>query len=417
MMAPLADPSYSSSPLASALSSPTYGRFSSYRHPIATSLISLHRIIVGVKYCFRYNQRNRQGLGDLEAAERFDLGPMQRTRRRREKKLMSMDEVNDRFPLTRYKIWRSTREHEGLPSSGGISAPLSRSNSVRHNDALKRVSTEDTPAVGAPEIARVDDAPATPDPSTEARDFAQGSTSASTDRDVASGEIGVRKSVDSRRASTENSKGSSPESATADIVESQPKAAQQPEKASVRIDEKTNDEEEDPINTAVPAEYFAQPGDACAICIEGLEDDDEVRGLACGHAFHASCIDPWLTSRRACCPLCKADYYVPKPRPEGDGANQDGAEQAETNSLPQPPAAVWRGFRSRNAQRSGAQTGSPLARFWIRDRTRQPRNHRDEVPAHQTSSGRGSRPARPTTWIRTLPERLPWVGVSRDRDP
>jgi hypothetical protein len=38
-----------------------------------------------------------------------------------------------------------------------------------------------------------------------------------------------------------------------------------------------------------------------------------------------------LTSRRACCPLCKADYYVPKPRTEGAEANP-------TNVQPPPTA-------------------------------------------------------------------------------
>merc|ERR1712230_247591 len=63
-------------------------------------------IIVGVKYCFRYNQRNRQrALG--EDGNPIDLMAMPRPhRRRREKKLMTMDDVNERFPLTKYKIWR-----------------------------------------------------------------------------------------------------------------------------------------------------------------------------------------------------------------------------------------------------------------------------------------------------------------------
>ncbi|KAL7666801.1 RING-type domain-containing protein [[Candida] zeylanoides] len=47
----------------------------------------------------------------------------------------------------------------------------------------------------------------------------------------------------------------------------------------------------------------------CAICLEVLEDDSIVRGLVCGHVFHADCLDPWLTKRRACCPMCKRDYY------------------------------------------------------------------------------------------------------------
>ncbi|KAH0116257.1 hypothetical protein KCU82_g23484, partial [Aureobasidium melanogenum] len=71
-------------------------------------------IIVGVKYCFRYNQRNRQrALG--EDGNPIDLMAMPRPhRRRREKKLMTMDDVNERFPLTKYKIWRASREAHGL---------------------------------------------------------------------------------------------------------------------------------------------------------------------------------------------------------------------------------------------------------------------------------------------------------------
>lgn len=51
----------------------------------------------------------------------------------------------------------------------------------------------------------------------------------------------------------------------------------------------------------------------CAICIDDMEDEDLVRGLTCGHIFHSECIEPWLLKRRACCPLCKYDYYAPKP--------------------------------------------------------------------------------------------------------
>jgi len=114
-----------------------------------------------------------------------------------------------------------------------------------------------------------------------------------------------------------------------------PKSAQStvtPESPIHKVATEDEDEEdEERIQTAIPAEQLPDPGDACAICIDTIDDDDDIRGLTCGHAFHASCVDPWLTSRRACCPLCKADYYVPKPRPEGAEANA-------TNLQPPPTA-------------------------------------------------------------------------------
>lgn len=108
-----------------------------------------------------------------------------------------------------------------------------------------------------------------------------------------------------------------------------------------------DDEDDDHIHTAVPPELLTNPGDSCAICIDTLEEDDDIRGLTCGHAFHAGCLDPWLTSRRACCPLCKADYYVPKPRPEAEVADTDrsGRRRADRTNMPQSPQSAWTGFR------------------------------------------------------------------------
>lgn len=56
---------------------------------------------------------------------------------------------------------------------------------------------------------------------------------------------------------------------------------------------------------------------SCAICLENLEDDEDVRGLLCGHVFHQICIDPWLTERRGCCPICKKDLYMEVSQIEG----------------------------------------------------------------------------------------------------
>jgi hypothetical protein len=113
-------------------------------------------------------------------------------------------------------------------------------------------------------------------------------------------------------------------------------------------DDDESEDEDDPIRTATAPEMLAEPGDTCAICLDTLEDDDDVRGLTCGHAFHASCVDPWLTSRRACCPLCKADYYVPKPRPEGEAADQAGSGRRPGMGMrsPSSPQAIWTSSRN-----------------------------------------------------------------------
>mmetsp|Transcript_5576 Transcript_5576/g.6569 ORF Transcript_5576/g.6569 Transcript_5576/m.6569 type:complete len:584 (+) Transcript_5576:200-1951(+) len=66
----------------------------------------------------------------------------------------------------------------------------------------------------------------------------------------------------------------------------------------------------------------------CAICLEILENDDNVRGLICGHVFHSDCLDPWLTKRRACCPMCKRDYFFK------DEHNNSLSQQGNSSSSP-----------------------------------------------------------------------------------
>ncbi|KAI1906962.1 hypothetical protein LOZ61_006397 [Ophidiomyces ophidiicola] len=51
----------------------------------------------------------------------------------------------------------------------------------------------------------------------------------------------------------------------------------------------------------------ASAEDCCAVCLDAIKKEKNLRKLACSHIFHADCIDPWLTERFARCPVCKMD--------------------------------------------------------------------------------------------------------------
>lgn len=336
-------------------------------------------IIVGVKYCFRYNRR-RAAAANGEP-DPIDLAAMPRPhRRRREKKLMTMDEVNERFPLTKYKQWKSTRETEGLPASGGIAtAPQSRAGSVKDVEGV--LSAKDGSSSPRPDTAL-----------SMAREDLNVANSSS--QKVAS----PRASVDVKEAAVtvkDVEKSASDDKPVTTQAETTPSNTSAPQ-ANVREREDDSDDEDDPIRTAAAPEMLEAPGDTCAICLDTLEDEDEVRGLSCGHAFHASCVDPWLTSRRACCPLCKADYYVPKPKPEGEAENAANRRSGGLTS----PQAVWTTTRGNPFSRSrviiiNGQNAPPPQRGDLFGRRARP-TRRDRAPAEvATSQPETTQPADP----------------------
>lgn len=337
-----------------------------------------------MKYCFRYNQRNRQ-LRSEETGEPIDLVAMPRThRRRREKKLMTMDEVNERFPLVKYKVWRSSRANQGLPTEGGITAPNSRPQSLKDDgDVATAPVGISTTAVSFPEQGQVNPGAShdrDPEPHPESPSCPA--------PEKASLVVGVASSQEETVASA------GPE-----------KWQHSLDNEHIDIDE--DEDEGDQIRKAVPAELLPNPGDSCAICLDTIEDDDDIRGLTCGHAFHASCVDPWLTSRRACCPLCKADYYVPKPRSQAaevaPALDRQGrrAGSSRPDILLRPPRA--------------AQAGNQASPFRVpmvfpgRIFQTPAFEERSGSPQAEQSPGRiqrdQNRPAQPS-WSRLLPARL-----------
>ncbi|OAA49712.1 RING finger domain-containing protein [Cordyceps fumosorosea ARSEF 2679] len=303
-------------------------------------------IIVGVKYCFRYNARNRARLG--EDGEPLPLENMPRPhRRRREKKLMTMDEVNDKFPMMKYKTWVIERAREGLPTAGGVDLSASRPTSIHNVEAVssvpitkERQSTDEAnPAPNSHEPVAATETRADEKPTETEKDK-------------------PAKNTDAIESAGQTSTAALPKTDDVQRVESH---------------EDDQDDDDEHINAALPPECLAAPGDTCAICIDTLEDDDDIRGLTCGHAFHAVCVDPWLTSRRACCPLCKADYYTPKPRP-----NQDGDAAAQTNPSLDPRSNTRMNMPSSFASAWFRNGPAPPLRTSRRSRT-----NTTETPADQ----------------------------------
>lgn len=347
---------------------------------------------MGVKYCFRYNQRNRQLRGE-DTGEPIDLVAMPRThRRRREKKLMTMDEVNERFSLVKYKVWRSSRANQGLPTEGGITAPNSRPNSLK----------DDPGVVSAP----VGVVTAALSPSESANDrIESGASQASQDQHA-------ENSMQPTDEKAPPVAGLSFEQQSIGASNSPQEFKWQHTLNSETVEPDEDEDDGDQIRNALPAELLPNPGDSCAICLDLIEDDDDIRGLTCGHAFHASCVDPWLTSRRACCPLCKADYYVPKPRAPGTENQATGDRQgrrllvANLDTITRPSPTARTGHRANPFR---AQLSLPGRIFPMSNRRGDrsaPPEGRSQLTPHELRREDEPGSAEQHTWPRLVPSRL-----------
>eukprot|EP00096_Caligus_rogercresseyi_P005420 TRINITY_DN2082_c1_g1_i2.p1 TRINITY_DN2082_c1_g1~~TRINITY_DN2082_c1_g1_i2.p1 ORF type:complete len:419 (-),score=122.67 TRINITY_DN2082_c1_g1_i2:186-1442(-) len=53
----------------------------------------------------------------------------------------------------------------------------------------------------------------------------------------------------------------------------------------------------------------SSPYDTCCICLDDFLPGDKLRILPCDHAYHKSCIDPWLVKNRRICPQCRKKVF------------------------------------------------------------------------------------------------------------
>lgn len=288
-------------------------------------------IIIGVKYCFRYQSARRRGVP--MNSDGVALGNLHNGRRRREKKLMTMEEVESQFPLMTYKTWRSNREKAGLSTEGGVKAVGLEEAQVAREALTGKALSMRAPSIRsrrstASRAASLHSIEPVETPRSHVFEFGkyEGETEDITSV-IKNPSLGKQPEVVAVQTSPSENGLTSPKQPGNHARSSQEesRSLDSPDTANAEDDEADAQVDETEIQH-LPDNLGS--GDTCAICIEQLEEDDEIRGLTCGHAFHCTCVDVWLTTRRAICPLCKKDYWVRRDR------NATTTNNTENNTVP-----------------------------------------------------------------------------------
>jgi hypothetical protein len=208
---------------------------------------------LGLRYFFRYVERHHLQHHHMfptmnsvnEAYPHVD---------NKTKRLLTIDQVNKEFPVMMHKIWKATRERDGLFVESESTA---RSVNSNPDTTIRNVVLERSDASITLKCSQK--------PETVAAEIGSSTDNVQTSNTMASSVLSIKKDCETK---------------TDDLLLS-------PSSQIVGVVEET-----------------------CAICLEVPEDNHTVRSLKCGHCYHQICIDPWLTTQRGACPLCKRDYYL-----------------------------------------------------------------------------------------------------------
>lgn len=368
-------------------------------------------VILGLKYCCRHRRRRLMGITDSDSLAGQDdlafylnpiMGPADiHRRRRRERKVLTQEELDTRFPVQKYEEWGRQREKEGLSATGGISSGMAEEvaatlvakgkesmeeHEYEHehdHEANEEHNKENVPEREQEIIITESDEKS----ADEAFIYAESSTLVHTttineenmkeedaennnnnkikDDDVID-EVNEENSdiniTDNNDINSDRNKSFNEptfnevkfaEPVFEDVSLDKEIETADPDKIPASTDQRSvqsfdsahlhpstsdhhshDEDSDDEFGVTLAPLNVDSPGDMCAVCLDNIEPDSDIRGLTCGHVFHDECITPWLTTRRACCPLCKKDYWVKKPR-----VVQDRAFAPPATAPPEPTTA------------------------------------------------------------------------------
>lgn len=230
----------------------------------------------------------------------YNTDSARRPRRRKRKilKLMTQEQIDNKFPIMPFKaareaspLNRSSDDAETKESTVTMVQSMSCSESlpdVQNDTDLKHEYDDDEKPLRIKDLSD-DDKPS------KRRSFLR--------------PFSMCSRHSQQRASTPNNQDTADHTVFNNSPDIEAGALLPPSSLAPQHDVDTDDDDEE----CGPIPACEGSLNTCAICIDDMTETTPVRGLTCGHLFHPECIDPWLLTRQARCPLCKTSFYAPKP--------------------------------------------------------------------------------------------------------
>ncbi|KAL2406222.1 hypothetical protein ABEF92_004907 [Exophiala dermatitidis] len=98
----------------------------------------------------------------------------------------------------------------------------------------------------------------------------------------------------------------------------------------------------------------------CAICLDLIDEKEQIRELHCGHVYHAPCLNLWVERGHHDCPLCKFDILGLNRRAVKELGTQTQT-QTQTQQIQEGGGGGGRGENTATATGNAATAATPAA--------------------------------------------------------